>query len=495
MKALLIWPEFPETFWSFKHAVRFVRKKASNPPLGLLTVAAMLPKEWDLRLIDLNVTSLTDADLAWAESVWISAMTVQRKSVEQVIRRCKEFDLPIVAGGPLFTGEHEKFPEIDHFVLNEAELTLPPFLRDLELGTPKRLYATDEFANLSLTPIPRWDLLDLNQYDSMSVQFTRGCPYNCDFCNVTALLGHVPRFKTTQQLIAELDELYRLGWRRNIFFVDDNFIGNKRVLKSEVLPALIEWRKGKRGCLFLTEASINLADDRALLDMMVAAGFTSVFIGIETPDEASLAECHKSQNKNRDLIESVKRIQRAGMQVMGGFIVGFDSDNESIFQRQIEFIQKSGIVTAMVGLLQAPFGTRLYERLRHEGRLLDEITGDNTDGTTNIVPKMNVEVLMNGYRHILETIFSPEMFYERIRTLLKELQPARQAVVIQANEFFALLSAIYHIGLRGPARREFWRLFFWSLFTCPEKFPLAITLSIYGYHFRQISNLAGAGKS
>lgn len=489
MNILMLWPEFPDTFWSFKYAIQFVAKKACNPPLGLLTVAAMLPADWNIRLMDLNVDDLKDEDILWSDQVWVSAMSVQRSSAEEVIARSKAAQRVVVAGGPLFTGEWESFPLVDHFILNEAELTLYPFLDDLSTGSPKRVYSSTEYADMRSTPIPRWNLLDLSKYDSMNIQFSRGCPFNCDFCNVTALLGHRPRTKTADQLIAELDTLYDNGWRRNIFLVDDNFIGNKKELKQEILPALIEWRKGKVGCLFLTEASINLADDPDLLKMMSAAGFTSVFIGIETPDETSLTECKKSQNKNRDLISSIHTIQRAGMQVMGGFIVGFDSDKETIFDRQIEFIQESGIVTAMVGLLQAPHGTELYERMKQEGRLIDEMSGDNTDGSSNIVPRMDAIVLQSGYRRILESIYSPRLFYARIRTLLREFKPARAAVHIEVQEILALLRAIYHIGLRGPCKHEFWDLFFWTLFHYPEKFPLAITLSIYGFHFRRVSEI------
>ena len=265
--------------------------------------------------------------------------------------------MKVVVGGPLFTMEYEKFPAVDYFVLNEAEETLAPFVRDLLAGQARRVYSSDEFPDIHQTPAPLWQLADLKHYDTVSIQFSRGCPFNCDFCNVTALLGHRPRTKTAEQIIAELDSLYALGWRKNIFFVDDNFIGNKKQIKSEVLPALIEWRKGKIGMPFSTEASINLADDPELLQLMVKAGFDAVFVGIETPNEDSLIECSKNQNKGRDLVESVKRLQRAGLQVQGGFIVGFDNDSPSIFQQQIDFIQKSGIVTAMVGLLQAPLGT------------------------------------------------------------------------------------------------------------------------------------------
>jgi len=347
MKILLIYPEYPETFWSFKHALKFIRKRAALPPLGLLTIAAMLPSDWHIKLADMNVTRLSDKDLAWADCAFISAMSVQRSSTIETIGRCKKAGLKVIAGGPLFTGEFDQFEDVDHFVLNEAELTIAPFLADLEKGCAGRIYKEVGFCDIQTTPAPRWDLLNLKHYASMCIQFSRGCPFNCEFCNVTALFGHRPRIKTSAQVIAELDSLYDKGWRGQVFFVDDNFIGNKAFLKADLLPALIQWQKGKKMIPFNTEASINLADDRELMDMMVRAGFDTVFIGIETPDEKGLAECNKLQNRNRDMIESVKVMQRAGLQVQGGFIVGFDSDTPSIFQRQIDFIQRSGIVTAM----------------------------------------------------------------------------------------------------------------------------------------------------
>lgn len=489
MNILMIYPEFPDTFWSFKHALSFIKKRASTPPLGLATVAAMLPTQWKKRLVDMNVQKLSAEDLEWADLVMISAMVVQRKSTEEVIATCKSVGKTIIAGGPLFTQEYSSFPEVDHFVLNEAELTLPPFLADLEKGTPQKIYSTTDFPDIQTSPIPMWELVDRSRYDSMSIQFSRGCPFNCDFCNITALLGHRPRTKTATQIIAELDAIYALGWRRNIFFVDDNFIGNKKVLKSEVLPALIEWRKGKKGCSFITEASINLADDQELMQMMSAAGFNSVFVGIETPDEASLTECHKTQNKHRDLIESVKRLQRGGLQVMGGFIVGFDSDTPTIFQQQIDFIQKSGIVTAMVGLLQAPYGTQLYERLEKEGRLVKEISGDNADGSTNIIPKMDLNLLKDGYRKLMNQLYSPDYFYTRVRNFLKEYNPPSISSPIGWEEIGAFFRIIYQLGIRGIERTQYWRLFFWTLFRCPQKFPLAITLAVYGFHFRKVSEL------
>src|SRR5512147_1969513 len=489
MKILLAYPEFPDTFWSFKHALKFIRKKAGAPPLGLLTVAAMLPSAWEKRLVDLNVADLTDQDLAWADYVFVSAMVVQRESARDVIQRCKLAGVKVVAGGPLFTMEHEQFLDVDHFVLNEAETTLAPFLSDLQHGQAQHVYATTEYPDIHRTPAPLWQLANLKHYDTVSIQFSRGCPFNCDFCNVTTLLGHRPRTKTAMQIIAELEGLYALGWRKSIFFVDDNFIGNKKHIKTEVLPALIEWRKGKIGMPFSTEVSINLADDPELLALMTQAGFDTVFVGIETPNEDSLTECSKNQNKDRDLVESVRQLQRAGLQVQGGFIVGFDNDSPSIFQQQFDFIQKSRIVTAMVGLLQAPLGTRLYERMQKEGRLLHEFSGDNVDGSTNIIPKMGTEPLREGYRKILEQIYAPQFYYERVLTFLREYRPHRIRVHWDPQYILALWRSIYRLGIRGVERAQYWRLFFWTLFRRPRLFPLAITFAIYGFHFRQVIEL------
>lgn len=486
MNILLVYPEFPDTFWSFRHALEFVRKRSALPPLGLLTVAAMLPRRWAKRLVDTNVRSLTKNDLAWADCVFISAMVVQRASAYRIIAQCKEAGLRIVAGGPLFHIEHEQFKNVDHFVLNEAELTLPPFLQDLDQGCARRIYSSAQFAELQQSPAPLWELLDLRHYVSMSIQFSRGCPFNCDFCNVTALLGHRVRIKTSQQIIAELDGLYALGWRGDVFFVDDNFIGNRPFLKTDLLPALLRWRKNKIGIVFNTETSLNLVEDKTLMAMMVEAGFSKVFIGIETPDEDCLSECSKSQNKNRNLMEDVKRIQRAGLQVQGGFIVGFDSDRPSIFKRQIDFIQKSGIVTAMVGLLQAPPGTRLYERMKKEGRLRGTASGDNADGTTNIIPVMSLETLREGYQEILQHIYSPDHYYQRIRTFLREYKSPKVRTPFRFSSILTLMRSFYWLGILGQERFHYWKLLFWIQFRRPRLFPEAITLAIYGYHFRNV---------
>lgn len=487
MNALLVYPEFPETFWSFKHALKFIHKKASSPPLGLATIAALLPSDWKIRILDLNISPLTIQDIQWADIVMVSAMVVQKKSAHEVIQHCKNLGKIIVAGGPLFLGEWQQFPLVDHFVLNEGEITLPLFLEDFLSGNARRIYQTADFAEMALSPVPKWELIELKAYDSLSIQYSRGCPFNCEFCNVTAMLGHKPRTKSASQILAELDKMYELGWRRNIFFVDDNFIGNRKHLKEEILPALIQWRKDKKGCHFITEASINLADDPELMNLMREAGFVSVFVGIETPVEDSLNECNKKQNLKRDLLTAIHTLQKNGLQVMGGFIVGFDNDPPNIFQKQIEFIQKSGIVTAMVGLLQAPYGTKLYERMEKQGRIVKDLSGDNTNGTTNIIPKMGLNALQSGYRSLLEELYKPEGFYMRVRTFLENYSlPEAGSTQIHLEEILAFFRSIWELGIMGKERKEFWKLFFWTLLKYPRKFPLAITFSIYGYHFRQI---------
>ena len=416
-------------------------------------------------------------------------MAVQKKSVKEVVVRCKHLGVIIVAGGPLFTTGFEEFNDIDYFVLGEAEVTLHPFLEDLEKGHARHIYASNERPDISATPIPLWSLIDKKHYSSMNLQYSRGCPYHCEFCDIIILNGHSPRTKSKEQLISELDSLYEHGWRGSLFIVDDNFIGNKKKLKAEILPALAKWREGKKYPFALsTEASINLADDEDLIRLIVAAGFDVVFIGIETPNDESLAECTKYQNQNRDLVASVKRLQQFGLEVQGGFIVGFDSDPESIFQTQIDFIQRSGIVTAMVGLLNAPTGTRLYQRLKTEGRLLSSFTGNNTDFSLNFIPKMNYDKLIRGYKHILDTIYSPKEYYERIRTFLQVYKPPRTRIgKIQSHHIKALFRSIWFLGIKGNGKRHYWRLFISYLMKSLPKFARFILLTVYGYHFRKVA--------
>lgn len=488
MNILLVYPEYPDTFWSFSYALKFTSKKAAYPPLGLLTVAAMLPPEWDKRLVDMNVRKLKDKDLQWADYVFLSAMSVQKESVKAVLSRCRELGVKVVAGGPLFSNDYEEFGDVDHLVLNEAEITLQPFLSDLKEGRPKPLYASVEKADMTKTPIPLWELIDMRQYSCMNIQYSRGCPFDCEFCNITSLYGRVPRTKSAGQLIAELEKIYSLGWREGVFFVDDNFIGNKKKLKDDILPSLVQWmEERKRPFYFSTEASINLADDEELMRMMARAEFITVFVGIETPHEESLIECDKVQNRNRDLIASVKKIQDFGLEVQAGFIVGFDQDPASIFEKMIAFIQESGIVTAMVGLLNAPRGTKLYERLVTENRLLKTATGDNTDLSMNFIPKMSYEKLIAGYRQIIETIYSPKHYYARVRRFMKDFRPTQKKVVqLRYSYWKAGFKSVFILGMLRKERFYYWRLVFWSLFRRPKLLPMAVTFSIYGFHFRKI---------
>ena len=484
----MIYPEYPDTFWSYRHALKFVSKKSTHPPLGLLTVAAMLPEEWKLKLIDMNVRDLRDKDIMEADYVFISAMVVQKDSAKKVIKKCNELGTKVVAGGPLFTAEYEEFTGVDHFVLDEAEISLPPFLKDLRNNCPKNIYRAEKYPDLEKTPPPDWGLLDMKKYQSMNLQYSRGCPFNCEFCNITALFGRQVRTKNARQMVAELEELYRTGWRGGVFIVDDNFIGNKIKLINEVLPAMIEWmEKRNHPFYFSTEASINLSDDDELMRLMVEAGFNMVFVGIETPNEDSLAECNKFQNKNRDLVQCIKIMQKAGLQVTGGFIVGFDSDPPSIFEKQIEFIQKSGIVTAMVGLLNAPRGTRLYKRLQEEGRILKDFTGNNTDYSINFIPRINHDTLLAGYNNIIAGIYSPKPYYERVVRFLKDYQPLQKKTFhFHFRYVEALVKSMWILGIKDRARKYYWKLFFWSLFRKPRLFPLAITYSVHGFHFRKV---------
>lgn len=488
MKVLLVYPRYPDTFWSFKHALKFISKKASLPPLGLLTVAALLPKDWEKRLVDLNVSILQDDDIHWADYVFVSAMSIQSESVKTIIHRCKTLGTKIVAGGPLFTARHDEFKDVDHFVLNEAEVILPLFIEDLKNGTAKHIYTTDEWADIGTSPTPLWDLINFKHYATMNIQYSRGCPYNCDFCDITVLYGTKPRTKDKEQVVAELESLYTSGWRGNIFFVDDNFIGNKGKVKKEILPAIIEWmNKRKHPFVFSTEASINLADDEDLMRLMVQAGFDAVFIGIESPNEDSLVECGKVTNKNRNMIACIKKIQQFGLQVQGGFILGFDSDPASIFAKLSAFIQESGIATAMVGLLNAPKGTKLYKRLHSEGRLLKSFTGDNTDFSMNFVPKMSREALIEGYKNILQHIYSPKQYYARVKELLKNYrQPHIRLNNFKISRLIAMYKSMLFLGVIGKERFQYWKLFIWTLIRHPRLLPLAVTLSIYGFHFRRV---------
>ncbi|PTN08448.1 radical SAM superfamily enzyme YgiQ (UPF0313 family) [Mangrovibacterium marinum] len=492
MNILLIYPQCPDSFWSFKNALKFIAKKAAVPPLGLITVSAMLPPTWQKKLVDLNVSKLHESDVIWADLVFISAMYIQKESVGKIIAMCLKWQTKIVAGGPLFTQEYLKYPHIDHFVLNEAEITLPPFLSDLEQQKPKRIYQTQDYADISQTPVPDYHLLSVKDYAFMNIQVTRGCPFACSFCEITSLLGHKVRMKKTSQIIDELNVLYhQIKWRGPVSIVDDNFIGNKSMLKSSLLPAMKKWMQAHRFPFsFNIETSINLADDPELLKQLVETGFNSTFIGIETPDEESLHYCNKVQNKNRDLLESIRIIQNGGMQVSAGFIVGFDSDTPSVFQRQIDFIQQSGIVSAMVGLLNAPKNTPLYHQLKAENRLLEDPTGNNTDMSVNFITKMDRNDLLKGYKHIIHSIYSIKPYYQRLRKLLLSYNPrSNRATKINFSLFRAFLKSVLILGLLNKGRRQYWKLLTWTLFKRPSAIIDAVTYAVYGYHYRKVYGL------
>lgn len=492
MNILLVFPRYPETFWNFRYALKFISKKAAYPPLGLLTVASMVPPGWNRKLVDMNTDKLSDDHLRWADYVFVSAMDIQRTSANEVIQRSRAHGVKVVAGGPLFTICHDEFEGVDHFVLGEAESIMPSFFADLSSGTARPVYQADGKPDVRLTPPPSWDLVDVKKYASLSLQYSRGCPHNCEFCDIVLLNGRVPRTKDCGQFISEMEAVYRLGWRGAIFVVDDNFIGNKKKLKAELLPAIISWMKQhKYPFSLLTQSSIALADDPELMRMMVQAGFDNVFVGVETPNESSLNECGKHQNTGRDLVASIRAMQNHGLMVYGGFIVGFDNDTETIFERQISFIQRSGIVAAMVGLLKAPRGTSLYKRLKAENRLTSDALGDSTDLSTNFIPRMNQERLISGYKQIISTAYSPRQYYERVRIFLEQLRPRLRPrkARIKPADLLALAKSMWYIGIRERGQVHYWRLLVGTLLQRPRSFHIAATLAIYGYHFRKV--LAG----
>jgi radical SAM superfamily enzyme YgiQ (UPF0313 family) len=489
MKILLVYPETPTSFWSFKDALKFVAKKVAEPPLGLITVAALLPKEWDKKLIDMNISRLEDKQILWADYVFISGMNIQIKSFKEVIRRCNTLGVKIVVGGPLATTQYKDFLGVDHFILNEAEITLPLFLNDLKNGNLKHIYSTEEFPDITKSPAPLWELLDIKNYASLSLQYSRGCPYDCDFCSITMLNGRNPRTKTSSQFIGELEKIYDLGYRGPLSVVDDNFIGNKRKLKEDLLPELINWSKQKKYPFsFITEVTVNLADDERLMNMMIESGFNSIFLGIETPSTDGLIECGKSQNLKRNLVSSVLKLQEKGFIVSGGFIVGFDSDTPAVFQDQINFIQRSGIVSAMVGLLNAPSGTKLYKKMQNENRLLDVFSGNNMDGQMNFIPKMNYQELMGGYSKIIKTIYAQREYYQRVKNFLNNYKlPSWNKNKIKLKEVRAFMMLLWLLGTLEKGKKYFWKLFAFSLFRHPNKFPIAMTMAVYGYHYRRIA--------
>ena len=488
MNILLVYPRCPDTFWNFGHILRFVGKKAAFPPLGLLTVAAMLPESWSLKLVDLNVRDLADEDIAWADAVFVSAMIVQEPSAREVVDRAKTMGKTVVMGGPLVTTAAERFPEPDTCVVGEAEEIIATLAADLESGNLQRIYRAERRPDVTLTPIPRWDLIEVQDYLVMAVQCSRGCPFDCEFCDITAVYGRVPRVKSPEQLTAELNAVLDTGWLGSIFIVDDNFIGNRAKAKR-VLRAIIDWRSTTQARNpFITEASINLVDDEELLSLMAEAGFKQVFIGIETPSEEALKECNKVQNTKRDLTEAVHTIHRAGIEVMAGFIVGFDSDRDDVFAAQRRFIQDAGVVTAMVGLLTALPGTRLFSRLSVEGRLIGRSTGNNLDATLNFEPTLDRTVLVEGYRNLVKELYHPDVYYQRVRTFLRSYNPTALSGHVTSSDLRAFFMSLWHLGIAQPGRRHYWRLIINGLLRDRRTFAQAVELAIRGHHFRMIAS-------
>ena len=489
MNALLVYPQFPETYWSFKYALSFLGKRAAQPPLGLMTVAALLPDDWQKRLVDTNVEPLRDRDLEWANVVLLSGMHIQRDALLAIVERCRARGLPTVVGGPIASSVAAAELKAKHVVIGEAESLIADLAHDLEQGTARAVYQADERPEMVGSPLPDLSLIKMNRYSTMTVQYSRGCPFNCEFCDIIEIYGRRPRTKAVSQVLAELDQLRAAGWRESVFIVDDNFIGNKARAK-ELCVALAEWRRRfKTNFDFSTEASLNLADDPELMRLMKEAGFKSVFLGIETPDVSGLIASNKLQNTRRSLLESVATIQSFGMQVMGGFILGFDTDNGDIFDRMVDFIEKSGIPIAMVGLLQAMPGTQLFRRLWKEGRILDSGHGDNTGDHLNFMPQMDAARLVEGYRSVLKRIYSCDAYYQRVKLYLSRTKPkpgerrSKQRWLTRGNAR-AFVTSILRQGVFGRQRWSYWKFLMTVAIRYRRSFGAAMTLAVMGYHFQ-----------
>ncbi|MCF8025333.1 MAG: B12-binding domain-containing radical SAM protein [Desulfobacteraceae bacterium] len=491
-KFLLVYPRVPDnTYWSYKHALKFVKKKSAMPPLGLATIAARFPDDCEVRLIDMNVEPLYDTWIKWADAVFISAMIVQKQSMEDVIRRSKQMGKTVVAGGPYPTNSSNEITGADHILRGEVDETFGDFLADLEDGTAKPLYDLPAHPDISNNPVPRFDLLSLHSYGSMAIQYSRGCPFHCEFCDIWTVYGNRPRLKSARTLLSELDTLYSLGWKGAVFLVDDNFIGNRRRVKKELLPALKDWQeKHGRPYHFFTEASINMADDAELMAGMREAGFNSVFIGIETPSPEGLAETGKTQNLKSDMEAAVKNIQKNGIEVLAGFILGFDNDTAEIFDRQIEFIQKNAIPQAMIGLLNALPGTRLYERLKAEGRILSQSCGNNTHSMqTNFKTVMDPEVLRRGYRKILAHLYDFRLknYFDRCSHMLDRIEYREfYQRSIGAEEVKVFFRSLLRQSFT-PYGINYLKYLVRNLIKNRDLFGEAVTFSIYGHHYHTIT--------
>jgi radical SAM superfamily enzyme YgiQ (UPF0313 family) len=490
IKVLMVWPRFPSSFWSFQGMTNsLISEKAFQPPLGLITVAALCPKEWKIRLIDRAFEDLLDADILWADLVMVSAMQVQRDDVREILGRARALGRRTMIGGPYASSEPEVLLSLaDHVVVGEPDEVFQQIATDLETGAPRRPYTIHEKPDIHRTPVPRVDLLKIERYASMSAQFSRGCPFQCEFCDIITLYGRKPRTKSSSQIMAELDALFDLGWRKPIFMVDDNFIGNHK-LALELAQELEQWQKAHDyPFVFYTEASIDLAQRPALIEAMVKANFFSVFVGIESPSKDSLREARKFQNLRQDPLDCIRFIQERGLWVMGGFIIGFDSDTADIFERQVEFIERAAIPWAMVGFLQAPPTTPLYDRMVKEGRLVEHSVKSNFL-PPNFRTVLPLPVLLEGMRGTLLSIYSPSSFYDRaFRSLLhwKICRYHRSPRYSVSYRLGVVLRSVWYQGIRSSYRKAYWKFLLQLLFRSsfrPQKLWLGFTILLSGQHF------------
>ena len=466
MRTLFLYPQFPKTFWSYEKILELVNRKVLLPPLGLATVAALLPQDWEMKLVDRNVRDVTEAEWDWAELVVISGMIVQKDDMQVQIREAKRRGLLVAVGGPYAssTPDAPEIVEADFKVLDEGEITLPQFVSAIQRGERSgRFSAERDKPDVTATPIPRFDLLELDAYDSMSVQFSRGCPFNCEFCDIIVLYGRKPRTKTPEQLIGELQRLYDLGWRRSIFLVDDNFIGNKRNAKL-LLPQIKSWQQ-ERGYpfSFTTEASVDLADDEEMMRMMHDARFESVFLGIETPDESSLETARKVQNTRNPLDAAVDRITANGIRVMAGFIIGFDGEKDGAGHRIVDFVTRTGIPAAMMGMLQALPNTALWYRLEKEGRLIqdkDAAKGVNQTNLLNFKPTRPIRDIANEYVEAFCALYEPNAYMDRVYSYYLKMGAPRWKAAAKLPSLIdlrALSIVVWRQGVKRSTRTRFWR--------------------------------------
>jgi radical SAM superfamily enzyme YgiQ (UPF0313 family) len=491
IQVLMIWPRFPASFWSFAKIMEILPKKAIHPPLGLLTVAALCPKSWELRLIDRTVEDLQESDLEWADLVMLSGMHVQKDDIHALLRRARALGKRTMIGGPYASSEPEVLTRLaDHVVVGEPDEVFAEIAADLERGTARPMYVITEKPDVGKTPVPRFDLLKIKKYASMAVQFSRGCPFQCEFCDIITIYGRKPRTKAPAQLLAELDRLHELGWRDQVFVVDDNFIGNhKRAL--ELAKSLEDWQhRHQRPFFFYTEASMDLAQRPELIEAMVKANFFYVFVGIESPSKDSLSEAKKFQNLRRDPLECIRTIQNGGLWVTGGFIIGFDSDSETIFDDQREFIEQAAIPWAMAGFLQAPPTTPLYERMRKEGRLVENFTATSNFSPPNFRTKLPLPFLLQGYRDTLAALYSPSGYFNRCLNSLSQWTTRREqtakAQYPLGRMIATALRSILKQGILASYRDGYWRFLFQVLRRCwqsPAKLRMGIMLLFSAHHF------------